>query len=450
MLPAVLRRELTGTASLWRIAALVTLQTTSFHHHDGHRRRGLETGFVLQAGLTFPANPLDLVERKGFGHPDKLADDLAEELSREYANATLDACGAVLHHNFDKLCLLGGAAEVRFGDGRVIRPIRVLVNGRAAMSFAGRSLHVNELLESTCREFLARRLPLLNVQRDVQVELNLSTASSPGGVLTQDDARNARHHWFSPRSLTDLPELAAPFANDTSFGSAYAPKSTIDRVVKELGDYLSDPGRVGRPAWMGTDVKVMGCGADRRLDIVACVPQIAGFVPSAEAYGENLSTTEARCMEFLADAFPDVDATLVLNARDRPQANEYYLTAIGSSLESGDEGVVGRGNRLNGLITPLRPMSLEGVNGKNPVYHVGKIYNIVAAKLAQRLHDEHGGTVYVNLASATGRPLAIPWRVIVQMEASAPHGEVERVAEEVLGDIPSITRGLLAGRFELS
>ena len=67
-----------------------------------------------------------------------------------------------------------------------------------------------------------------------------------------------------------------------------------------------------------------------------------------------------------------------INTRDDAARQELYLTAIGSSIESGDEGVVGRGNRANGLISMLRPMSVEGVSGKNPVYHVGKLYNLAA------------------------------------------------------------------------
>jgi S-adenosylmethionine synthetase len=68
--------------------------------------------------------------------------------------------------------------------------------------------------------------------------------------------------------------------------------------------------------------------------------------------------------------------------RDIPDRDELYLTYTGSSIESGDEGVVGRGNRVTGLITPLRPMNIEGASGKNPVYHVGKLYNLAAQRIA--------------------------------------------------------------------
>lgn len=59
------------------------------------------------------------------------------------------------------------------------------------------------------------------------------------------------------------------------------------------------------------------------------------------------------------------------------------LVVSGTSAEAGDDGEVGRGNRINGLITPGRPMSLEAAAGKNPVSHVGKIYNVLARDIAE-------------------------------------------------------------------
>jgi S-adenosylmethionine synthetase len=38
----------------------------------------------------------------------------------------------------------------------------------------------------------------------------------------------------------------------------------------------------------------------------------------------------------------------------------------------------GRGNRVGGLITPCRPMTLEAAAGKNAAMHVGKSYSIVS------------------------------------------------------------------------
>ena len=59
-------------------------------------------------------------------------------------------------------------------------------------------------------------------------------------------------------------------------------------------------------------------------------------------------------------------------------AGGMYLTVLGTSADGADGGQVGRGNRVNGLISLHRPMSTEAAAGKNPVSHVGKIYNLLA------------------------------------------------------------------------
>ncbi|MGH3757722.1 methionine adenosyltransferase [Actinophytocola sp.] len=123
----------------------------------------------------------------------------------------------------------------------------------------------------------------------------------------------------------------------------------------------------------------------------------------------------------------------------------------GSSIESGDEGVVGRGNRVNGLITPLRPMNLEGANGKNPVYHVGKLYNVAARRIAQRLHERFGGYAEVHLVSATGQLLARPWQTVVRLSRpDVDHDEVRAITRDVLTRFPELTREIMSGELLLA
>ncbi|MEJ8650769.1 methionine adenosyltransferase [Streptomyces sp. MS1.AVA.3] len=59
---------------------------------------------VIETGAPQP-DATTIVERKGLGHPDTLADHLAERLSQIYSQYTASRFGAVLHHNFDKLAL---------------------------------------------------------------------------------------------------------------------------------------------------------------------------------------------------------------------------------------------------------------------------------------------------------------------------------------------------------
>jgi S-adenosylmethionine synthetase len=99
-----------------------------------------------------------------------------------------------------------------------------------------------------------------------------------------------------------------------------------------------------------------------------------------------------------------------INAADHPQANAVYLTVTGTSAEAGDDGQVGRGNRVNGLITPCRPMILEAVAGKNPVSHVGKIYNVLAREIAETLvaRVPEITAAHCMIASRIGAPVTEP------------------------------------------
>lgn len=389
------------------------------------------------------ANATSLVERKGHGHPDTLADHLAETLSRSYSSYTLDRFGAVLHHNFDKLALLGGSSEVRYGSGRMTSPVRVLINGRAARACGGEQIPVEELVESTVLDFFRERLPA--VADHLELCFNITENPSPGAVVTEEGGVPERKRWFVPRGVDDLRERKVLLANDTSLGTGWAPEGPFEALVRELADTFSKPSAFTHDnAWCGSDVKVMGYWDGQQADVVLCVPQISPHVVSRSIYMENKEAVLAECRRFASLRLPELDTTIHLNARDVPERDELYLTYTGSSIESGDEGVVGRGNRVNGLITPLRPMNLEGANGKNPVYHVGKLYNLAAARLAQRLYEETGDHAEVHMVSVTGQRLDQPGRVLVRLAVAKPQlDKIQLLVAEALESFPALTDELV-------
>lgn len=65
---------------------------------------------------------VELVERKGLGHPDTICDAAAEAVSRELSKYYVERFGKVLHHNVDKVLLVGGQAAPRLGGGRSSSP----------------------------------------------------------------------------------------------------------------------------------------------------------------------------------------------------------------------------------------------------------------------------------------------------------------------------------------
>jgi S-adenosylmethionine synthetase len=156
--------------------------------------------------------------------------------------------------------------------------------------------------------------------------------------------------------------------------------------------------------------------------------------------------------EYLADHL-DAPAEIRINTLDDPAATDetgVYVTVTGLSAEMGDDGQVGRGNRVNGLITPNRNMSLEAAAGKNPVSHVGKLYNVLAMLMARDLHErvEEVDEVSVSLLSAIGEPTDQPQ--VAAIEVAAQHGispelirKATAVADEWLGKIGTVTELIL-------
>jgi S-adenosylmethionine synthetase len=394
----------------------------------------------------------DVVERKGVGHPDTLADGLAEAVSREYSLECLRQYGVILHHNSDKTALLGGASKVKFGHGEMTRPIQVLVNGRFSRALGGSEMDVDGLIDRVAKDFLRERLPLLDVDKDVLVHTRNNPASSPGHVETATNAAHrARSHWFAPRSLSDLPELTRMFGNDTSCGVGYAPHSLSELVALGVEGALNSTEFNAEHPEFGTDVKVMVCRNGENLDVTLCVPQIAKYTPDLDTYVQRkrflLDVIEAK----VAEIAPNHRLTVALNTRDDHDKQELYLTAIGTALESGDEGVVGRGNRITGTISVLRPMSMEGVAGKNPVYHIGKLYNLLARKAATELYELTGSPTTVTLVSQSGRDLEDPWFAAVDQARCTQIDDrlVRKVIEDVMSSVDDVRTALLADQMPI-
>jgi S-adenosylmethionine synthetase len=323
-----------------------------------------------------------------------------------------------------------------------------LVNGRAASSCAGELIPVEEIAESTVRAFFAERLPELGGYLDVQ--LNITGNASPGAVHTAGSSPE-RVLWFSPRTVKDLRERQIRLSNDTSMGTGWAPENPFETFVRELVDHFAMPGGFQRDhPWCGSDVKVMGYSGTDDVDIVACVPQKCVLVGSRAEYLVNKNVVAAEGSRLMQAAFPGAQVRFRVNMRDLPDRDELYLTHTGSSIESGDEGVVGRGNRVSGLITPMRPMNAEGASGKNPVYHVGKLYNLAAQRLAQRVFEETGEYAEVHMVSATGQRLDRPWRVLVRTAANADTEKIHTLVHESLGSFTALTDEIVSAGVSLA
>ena len=109
---------------------------------------------------------IELVERKGIGHPDSVADGLAESISRALCHEYLDRFGAVLHHNTDKTQIVAGRSRPVFGGGEVICPLYILLTGRATRVFKEEEIPVDTIAIKAARKLLGESLSNLDVLAD--------------------------------------------------------------------------------------------------------------------------------------------------------------------------------------------------------------------------------------------------------------------------------------------
>ncbi|MFB6184042.1 MAG: methionine adenosyltransferase [Haloarculaceae archaeon] len=358
---------------------------------------------------------LEFVERKGIGHPDSLCDGVAEAVSRRLSRFYREEFGRVLHHNTDKVHLGAGRAEPAFGGGTVREPIYVLVGGRATTDVDGRTVPVDDLATAAAREYLLDTVPALRPDH-LRIETRIGRTSA------------------DLAALFDRGEV--PLANDTSFGVGHAPGTRTEAFVRTLESRLH-----GELDAVGKDVKLMALRRNGRVDLTVAAAVLDGRVADLEAYRAVLARIEALATEHAADTL-DVPVSVRVNAADDYATGSVYLTTTGLSAESGDDGAVGRGNRANGLITPHRPMSLEATAGKNPITHVGKLYNLLALRIARRIDAEYA---CVQLLARIGDPVTDPWAADV-VTTESDDDAVAAAVDAELDAVGDLTDDLIEGR----
>ncbi|ESQ22918.1 MAG: methionine adenosyltransferase [Acidilobus sp.] len=386
---------------------------------------------------------VELVERKGLGHPDYISDAVAEEASRQLSIYYRERFGTIMHHNLDKVLLVGGQAAPRWGGGEVLQPIYIIVSGRATTEVRTSSgveeVPVGRIILKAVKEWVKRNLRFLDPETHVVVDYKIGKGSADlRGIF---ESRSASHR-----------------ANDTSFGAGFAPLTTLERLVIETERTLNSQEFKSRVPASGEDVKVMGLRNGNVIDITVANAIVSRFVRDKDEYMSVKEEIKEKVLDVASKIAPNYDVRVYVNNGDIPEEEVFYITVTGTSAEHGDDGATGRGNRVNGLITPMRPMSLEAAAGKNPVNHIGKIYNVVATELAQLIYTKVPNVreVYVRLLGQIGRPIDDPLiaDVSLLMErgvsvSSNVKAEIASLVDEYLSKLPQLTERFLVGAVQL-
>jgi S-adenosylmethionine synthetase len=354
------------------------------------------------------ARRVEVVERKGTGHPDTICDAVADHFERALGRYYRDRFGLILHHNVDKALLIGGSANPAFGGGTVDEQIEIVLSGRATSEFQGIEVPIAEIAENSVRGWLREHLHALDADRHISIRCAVRGGSSElTGLFSRSDR---------------------PLANDTSIGVGFWPLTSLEEQVLAIEGDLNDPRVKTNHPELGEDVKVLGVNIAGAMSFTVGCAMVDRHLASLDDY-RDAKALVARRVEALVEG-----AEVVVNAGDDLERGQLFLTVTGTSAESGDDGEVGRGNRGNGLITPFRPMTLEAIAGKNPVTHVGKLYNIAATSLARDLVESLNEvqSAEVCLISRIGTPIDEPPVVWLGIDCGdKPAAELNRAMTEI-------------------
>lgn len=372
-------------------------------------------------GRTASERKVEIVERKGKGHPDHLSDSIVEKFSNKLYKNYLKKFGRPLHYNVDKLQAIGGRTTPKIGGGEVKEPIDIIFSGRATSKANGKQINIKRIAKESAREILSEVRYL-----DQDKHVNYLIKTREGSSMLKESVEN-------------------PKANDTSFGVGYWPLSELENLTLGLEKYMNSKEFKRKYPFTGEDIKVMGTRRKDKITLTVAVAFIDKLISSYEDYFYKKEKVKEAIKEHVKK-----DVRIRINTLDNKEENQAYLTVTGTSLECGDDGAVGRGNRVNGLITPCRPMSLEATAGKNPVSHTGKLYNALALKIAKRIYKETDvDFCSVKLLSQIGKPINNPHVTSISYKGSANESKLKEVYNGTLKKIPELREEITKEKIRL-
>ena len=365
--------------------------------------------------------PLELVERKGRGHPDTITDSIVDAISIALNREFLSRWNGILHYNLDKGFLVAGSSRPKFGGGSVEKSMLLIVGDRATVGVGSDALDLDSLVSHVSRDWIRRNLRFVDPERHLRIQNEIGRSAG---------------------NLADIFLRGGGFlgANDTSVTVGYAPLTRTEALVKSVEKHVNSTDFKRSYPEAGEDVKVMGRRVKADMDLTLSVAFVDRFITDENDYFRKKEEVRSAVETFAKQNLDHDSLTVTLNNLDKPGRgiDGTYLTVTGTSAESGDSGEVGRGNRVNGLFSACRPSSSEAASGKNPVSHIGKIYSVMAFEVADAVVKRVDGVreVYLWLQSKIGEPVNSPGLAAAQVvtTASSNEGEISRKVREVLED----------------
>ncbi|MEX2724522.1 MAG: methionine adenosyltransferase [Candidatus Freyarchaeota archaeon] len=383
---------------------------------------------------------MEICERKGVGHPDTICDSVMNEVSIALSKVYMEKFGAIMHHNVDKSLLAAGETETKFGGGKIKKPMLMVFGDRATFEVGGVEIPVREITINSAKKWFKENMRFVDPEKHLKYQIELKRGS---------------------QALVDIFKRKGKYlgANDTSAAVGFAPMSTTEKIVYETERFLNSKEFKKSFPETGEDIKIMGLRKDNNLKIIVAMAFVDRFIDSEEDYFRKKGEVLEEIKQFVNSKVDMYDVDIVINALDvrGRGVNGVYLTVLGTSADGADCGQVGRGNRVNGVIPLNRPTSSEAAAGKNPVSHVGKIYNLLSYRIASEIHKKVLGLkeVYVWLLSQIGKPINEPMIASVQvilepgLSLSAVSRDIEEVVRSEFDNLHKFVEDLAYGRISV-
>ena len=379
----------------------------------------------------------EIVERKGIGHPDTICDLVMNQISVDLSKLYLKETGAIQHHNMDKALLVAGQSESNFGGGKIIKPMKMILGDRATFDIGERKLPIGDFAIQTAKKWFEKNLRFVNDEHvEYQVEIGVTS-----------------------KELQSIFENTKSFAaNDTSVLVGYAPFTETESIVLNTEQHINSKQFKDNFPESGEDVKVMGFRDANHVDLTIATAFVDRFISSENQYFQRKDEMLQEINEFLKKNY-SMKVTTNMNCLDSKNRgmSGLYLTVLGTSADSADSGQVGRGNMASRVISPSRPAGSEATAGKNPVSHIGKIYNSLSFKIANEIHIKVSGLdeVCVWMYNVIGRPVNDPKAVIVQPTITgqlhdAEKNQINEIVENNLQNIHEFCNELISGKYPIA
>jgi len=401
----------------------------------------MSAGIFLEPIRSMPTfkKRFEIVERKGIGHPDTICDLVMNQVSIELSKMYLKETGAIQHHNMDKSLLVAGQSENKFGGGKITKPMKLVIGDRATFEVKGQKLPVEDVTISTAKKWFDNNLRFVK-EEHVEYQLEVGTSS-----------HELRSIFENPKSFV---------ANDTSALVGYAPFTKTESSVLETEEYINSQNFKKEFPESGEDVKVMGFRNYNTLDLTIAMAFVDSHVDSENHYFKRKQDMLQSISEFHRKRGDFDEVKITMNNLDTKNKGieGLYLTVLGTSADNADSGEVGRGNMANRVISLTRPAGSEATAGKNPVSHIGKIYNALSFKLAEEIQKAVPDLeeVLVWMYNVIGKPVNEPKAIIIQpildkeLDLAKFESAIKEIVEQNLNKMDEFCMQLASGKIEIA